>query len=229
MTKLRPALAFDLDGTLVDSLADLTSALNLSFAARMNSRAAKPFFEMEIVRGMIGRGARHLVATALAHTQSGVPQQAQVDEMLRCFREAYAQVYLQETQPYPGIPTLLAELVREGWSLCVTTNKPSKTARGIVDALLPGIFTCVLGPEDAGAHKPAPAILHAAESRMGLPLLGLVGDSVIDIETAANAGIPAIAVLWGLGDARDLQGAHVKRASDAEELHQLIRSLVVSP
>lgn len=225
ITTTRPALAFDLDGTLVDSLADLTTALNLSFASRTGNDADACHFEKSVVRSMIGKGARHLVARALTHAQKKIPEDAEIDEMLSAFRDAYSRVYLQQTQPYPGIPELLQDLVDADWRLCVTTNKPAELACGLVESLLPGTFSCVLGPEDAGAHKPSPAILHEAESRLGRPLLGLVGDSVIDLETAASAGIPAIAVLWGLGDADELRGAHVHRASDARELAQIIRSL----
>lgn len=224
----RPALAFDLDGTLVDSLADLTSALNLCFAERAPEKSGSIHFEKSVVRGMIGHGARHLVARALAHTSGNSPKDVQVDDMLVSFRDAYARVFLQETKPFPGIPELLQQLVDTDWTLCVTTNKPAALAQDIVQALLPGFFSCVLGPEDAGAHKPEPAILRVAESRLGVPLLGLVGDSIIDIDTAARAGIPAIAVLWGLGDEGELHGAHVRRASTADELLQLIRSLELS-
>lgn len=220
-----PALAFDLDGTLVDSLEDLTCALNLSMSDRVDGSGSIRTFSADTVRRMIGRGARHLVTQALAHEQSRAPVAQEIDAALEAFRRAYADVYLQNTRPYAGIPELLDELREAGWRLCVTTNKPAAMARQLIDTLLPGRFDCVLGPEDAGAHKPEPAMLWCAQARLGRPLLGLVGDSIIDVETAARAGIPAIAVLWGLGEDSALHGAHVHRAGDVSALGRAIRTL----
>jgi phosphoglycolate phosphatase len=94
MTTTRPALAFDLDGTLVDSLADLTTALNLSFASRMGDLIEDRPFETKVVRSMIGQGAWHLVAKAFTHAHQKTPEDTQIDEMLSAFRDAYSQVYL---------------------------------------------------------------------------------------------------------------------------------------
>ena len=206
MVLKRPIVAFDLDGTLIDSVVDLGQALN----AALLEQGLLPF-DMPSVRGFVGRGARHLVLQAL--TERSSPDR--VDEALAAFQRHYASGLLGATRPFAGIPEALASLSADA-TLAVATNKPGAFARALVEALLPGRIAVVLGPDDAGALKPDPKVLHVVGQRLGGPVACFVGDSPIDIETARNAGLPVVAVSWGLSPRAALLGADVVVDSPAD-------------
>jgi len=213
--RARRAIAFDLDGTLVDSARDIHDAL----AAAIDD----PRLTEDVTRSLIGHGARHLVERALVVTGRA---QDDVDATLARFRAIYDAAPTRHTVPYEGIPGVLSTLRARDIAIAVCTNKPAPLARVVVHELLPGLCDVVLGPEDAGAHKPDKAILDVAEARLGAPLAAFVGDSAVDVETARNKRVPCVFVTWGLGRDRPARDAMTHVVDDAASLAASLHALL---
>ncbi len=180
-------IGFDLDGTLVDSVFDIAAALNAAMEA-----VGLAHHPLDVVRDFVGDGARVLVELALQAHDSD----ADVDVVLRHFRDAYDRAPINKTAPFVGIETALDALAEH--TLVVVTNKPGDLARAIVDELFPGRFALVVGPDDLGCRKPDPWVLREVGFRLGAAVNVFVGDSDNDIAVARAVGIPAIGVAWGL-------------------------------
>ncbi len=166
-------VGFDLDGTLVDSVDDITVALN----AALEEVDRTPLTAAQ-VRRMVGHGARQLVAQALQHTDRAVGDEHRpslrsephgavqtsddvaVDDVLARFRRQYEDALAVHTRPFEGIREALDDLRAAGLVIAVATNKPGRLARPLVEQLLPGRVAVVLGPDDVdGRLKPDPTIL----------------------------------------------------------------------
>jgi phosphoglycolate phosphatase len=215
------AVLFDLDGTRIDSRADLATAVNL-----VRAELSLPAFALAEVVARVGEGARNLVRRALPESIDGEAFEA----AFASFGRHYRRVCLDETRPYPGIPELLARLapVRPGprRPLAVLTNKPEAVSRHILAGLgLAGFFREVVGGDTLPTRKPDPAgVVHLARLLAVPPAeLLLVGDSAIDARTAAAAGCRFVFVEWGLASAaeRDELRGEV-RAGDAAGLEARI-------
>ena len=181
-------LVFDLDGTLVDSLSGIAAALN-----RALDTAGLPTHGLDAVRSFVGNGSLELARRALP-PQSPLPP----EELEKSFRLHYTHTWQEGTHPYPGIPELLDRL--HGRPLAVLSNKPDPFTRDIVATLFPPhTFQHVIGQSARFPRKPAPdALLHLAGCWSVPPqALTLIGDSLPDLETAANAGSAFIGVAWG--------------------------------
>jgi phosphoglycolate phosphatase len=193
-TSLR-AVAFDLDGTLVDSAPDIGHALNQ--ALRESGFGS---FDLEQVRAWIGDGPDVLIERALKALGQG--DDAQRRRTLRqAFDRATLAAPLTHGAVFEGIHALLQAL-RPAWPMVVVTNKPSALARAVLDAggLLPH-FAAVYGADVAALRKPAPGMLNKAAKELGLAAhqLLMVGDSAADMGAAAAAGSPAAWAGWGYG------------------------------
>jgi phosphoglycolate phosphatase len=196
----RPAaLVFDLDGTLIDSRRDITTAIN-----RMRSEYGLPPIPLEAVVTMVGEGARLLVERAL---DPEFPPE-RIDEALARYLEHYRQVCLEQTRPYPGVEEML-EALSASYPLALLSNKGEALSRQILDGLgLGGFFREILGGGSLPTRKPDPAGLHLLAGRLGVPVerLMLVGDTWIDAETAHNAGAAFALVEWGFPRPPKLDG-----------------------
>ncbi len=191
-------LILDLDGTLIDSAADLGAALNRLMAAR-----ALPSFTRPDAIGMIGDGVEALVNRGLA-ARGLPPDPAALAE----FRADYARNAAVETKPYPGTADTLRRLAADGWRLGVCTNKPEAPARAILAALgLEALIGSVTGGD--GPRKPDPAhMLAAVAAADGTPDRAVaLGDHSNDIRAATAAGMKAIFAGWGYGTAAMSDGA----------------------
>lgn len=198
-------IVFDLDGTLVDSRRDLADSTN----DVLESYGAAPL-SLDQVTAMVGEGAKVLVERALA--ASGLDP-AEPDA-LRRFRDFYDRRLLNHTRPYDGIPDVVAALERDGHTLAVLTNKPQAPSERLLDAFgLALYFRHVVGGDTALPRKPDPAGLLDLMRREDAPAdaTWLVGDSMIDVETARRAGVRLCVALYGFGQAR---GELVLRASE---------------
>ena len=187
-------LIFDLDGTLVDSLAGLAVSLNRALA-----RYGLPQHPLPAVRGFIGNGARVLVERAMP-TGSDVGLISTVEE---AFRDDYDVSWPDGTTLYDGISEMLETLQGRGYPLAVLSNKPHPFTRAMVARLFPEIrFSAVLGQRPGIPHKPDPAGAHEIAATFGLNVndCTLIGDSLPDLETANNAGMRSVAVMWGFHD-----------------------------
>jgi phosphoglycolate phosphatase len=187
----RPAaLVFDLDGTLIDSRRDITTAIN-----RMRAELGLPAIPLADVVTMVGEGARLLVERALG--PGFTPDQ--VDQALVRYLGSYGEVCLDETVTYPGIVEML-EALAPRYPLALLSNKGEAFSRRILDGLgLTRFFAEIVGGDSLPTRKPDPAGLHLLAERLGVPLerLLLVGDTWIDAETAHNAGCAFALVEWG--------------------------------
>jgi phosphoglycolate phosphatase len=185
-------IVFDLDGTLIDSRADLAQAVN--HVLRM---LGLPSLPLDVVTSYIGAGARMLVQRSL-----GPQHEHRLDDGLRLFMEFYGAHLLDHTQLYPGITDLLSTLARRGVGLSVLSNKPEAMSRAILAHLgvLP-LFAVVVGGDSVAARKPDPGGLQhlCVHLHMSPEQLLMVGDSVIDLDTARAAGIAFCGVAWGFG------------------------------
>ena len=184
-------IVFDLDGTLVDSLADIATALNRTLA-RLSPGA--PGLSRDAVRSLVGMGARELVARALPRAGLDMP----VEEALSLFVEVYRGGLLNETRPYPGVVAGLDRLRDQ--TLAVLTNKPGDMSRAILDGLgLADRFVRIYGGGDVPGKKPDPAGLVRLLTETVTPPSGalMVGDSAVDVRTARNAGVGAVGVSYG--------------------------------
>jgi phosphoglycolate phosphatase len=184
-------LIFDLDGTLIDSAPDIRRAVDAMLADL--KAAPLPF---ATVRGMIGDGARQLVSRVLS--ASGIVTDE--DSALRSYLAHYKAAPVVETRPYPGVPETLAALLGSGYRLAVATNKPEALARQVLDELgLADRFEQIVGGDTNPYRKPDPRILTgliaalAANSTEAI----MIGDSEVDAETAAAAGLPFVLMTCG--------------------------------
>jgi phosphoglycolate phosphatase len=186
-------LIFDLDGTLVDSSADLTTGINL-----MRAHYGLPPLERHIVTGYIGDGIRKLVERSLQGAA------VDVDEALALDRKFYAEHMLDETALYSGVKEGLNAL--SGHALAVLSNKPGDSTRAIVSHLgVDGLFFRMLGGGDLPNLKPAPDGIEALieESGISKENTWMIGDHHTDLEVAHNAGVKSGFVTYGIGHSGD--------------------------
>ena len=187
-------LIFDLDGTLVDTKADLAAATN-----HMLRELGLPLLSVAQVESFIGLGARVLIERAL-----GQERAALVTDGFALFLDYYNAHLLDQTRPYPGVETLLAAARAQGMSLSVLTNKPEQPSRAILSGLgLMDYFSAVIGGDTLPKRKPDPGGIFALQQAVGSTLTEtlLVGDSEIDMRTGRAAGIATCGVTWGFGHA----------------------------
>ena len=186
---------FDLDGTLLDTLGDLAAATN--YALRQHGM---PEHSIDDVRRFVGNGVRKLMERAIpdgAHNPD-------FEATFATFRQYYMQHSLDTTQPYEGISETLAALKARGCRLAVVSNKMMAATQELCQHFFPDTIEVAIGENEAAGirKKPAPDTVYAALDalRVGKGNAVYVGDSDVDIQTAANAGLPCISVLWGFRD-----------------------------
>ena len=211
------AILFDLDGTLVDSLADIAAATN-----RVLASLGLPEHPVDAYRAFVGQGARRLVERALPADRREL-----LDEADAAFRADYMQNLLVATKPYPGILALLQTLRALGTPLAVCTNKPQAAAERVVAGLFPeGTFRVVSGqrPEIARKPDPAMALALARELDADPAKVWFLGDTKTDMETAQAAGMRAVGVLWGFRPRAELEEYGADRVlADPADLFGLLR------
>lgn len=217
------AIAFDLDGTLVDSAAGVALALN---AALMN--AGLMAFDAATVRGWIGDGPDALVQKALrASALDGVNPATLAWRLRRDFDEATLQDPSAQGSPYPGIAALVRALA-DVYPLVVVTNKPTPLACAVLEgAGLFAYFAAVHGADTPAQRKPSPRLIEQAAQRLGLPTteLLMVGDGPADLRAARAAGSRAAWVSWGYGELTAPLGGDVWRVDTPRDLIELIARL----
>jgi phosphoglycolate phosphatase len=190
-------IAFDLDGTLVETAPDLIGALNVVLGER--GLAPMP---LASARTLVGQGARKLIEKGFA--VAGHPlEETEIGGLVTRFIEAYAARIASESHPYPGLIEALDELQAGGAILCVCTNKRSDLSLALLDALhLTHRFIAIVGADRAPKPKPDPShVLTAIALAGGDPAFALmVGDSSNDVDSAKAAKVPVVAVTFGYTD-----------------------------
>lgn len=188
------AVVFDLDGTLIDSAADITLAMNRVLA----DHGRRPLTTAE-TRSMLGDGARELVRQVFAVTGSALPE-AEVPAVLAQYLDAYAAVPADPSCLYPGVFETLDRLAEARLVLALCTNKAERITTLVLNQLgLGGRFQVVLGGDTLPQRKPDPRVLGWVMDRLELPPAAavMVGDGRNDVASAHALGMPAVAVSYG--------------------------------
>lgn len=219
------AILFDLDGTLLDSLADLASAANRVLVAR-----GLPVHPEEAYRFFVGDGMATLVERILP---APLRTPALVAEAMAAFEADYGRNWQVRTCPYPGIAPMLDSLVAGGIRLSILSNKPDGFTRLCVERLLSQwSFVPLLGQRPGVPKKPDPTAALAIAAHLGVAPEAIlyVGDSAVDMQTARGAGMDAVGVLWGFRTAGELRaaGAH-HLIAQPKELLPLVFSSAAPP
>lgn len=207
----------DLDGTILDTLADLADAVNWALA--QSDLAQRTEAE---VRAFVGNGIRNLI-------DRSVPENTPADVtdcVFSDFKARYAQHCADKTCPYAGIPTLLDELRAAGVQLAVVSNKADFAVQELCARYFPGQIDLVAGEKAGIPKKPAPDSVNAVLAALNVPReqAVYVGDSEVDIRTACNAQMDVIIVSWGFRDRGSLEKEGAKII--VESVEELKRAII---
>lgn len=209
---------FDLDGTLLDTIADLAAAGNSVCRAY-----GWPEHTPEEFKPMVGHGMENLISRFSPPEAQSPEQRA---ETLRRFNAYYALHSVDLTKPFPGVPELLARLRADGVQMAVYSNKDHQFTAALMDRFFPGVFAYVQGKKPGIPVKPDPAglygILRELDADASATLF--VGDSATDVRTGHNAALTVCAVTWGYRPRRSLEDAGADfLADDVPALEAVIR------
>ena len=182
---MKTGILWDLDGTLLNTLEDLMDGVNYALA-----QVGLPPRTLEEIRQFVGNGAANLIRRAV----DGRADDAAVLEIFRTYYNAHCQV---KTGPYEGVPEALERLGKK-YPMAIVSNKPDSAVKPLCEQYFPGIYA--LGERADCPRKPAPDMVYKAMADIGVETYIYVGDSEVDVETARNAGVKCLSVLWGFRD-----------------------------
>lgn len=200
LSKQFETFVFDLDGTLLDTLTDLANSCN-----RALREFGMPERTVEEVRQFLGNGVRRLMGNAVPQGETNPV----FEDVLKAFRDDYFAHQFDTTRPYPGIVELLGELRQREIRVAVVSNKFNAATCALCRQFFASLVDVAIGEREGIRKKPAPDTVYEALRQLGAKreTAVYVGDSDVDIQTAKNAGIPCINVLWGFRN-RDFLIAH---------------------
>lgn len=201
-------IIFDLDGTILDTLDDLTDSVNYAL-----KKHGYPTRTKEEIRTFVGDGLLVLVRRAIAPETDEIV----IQTVLATQKAYYKDHCADKTKPYEGIMELLRELKEAGYRLAVVSNKADYAVQILCEQYFPGIFDMTVGEKENVRKKPAPDSVYAVMDEMQArkEKAVYVGDSEVDIETAKNAGMDAVLVTWGFRDTEFLQEKGAKTLADS--------------
>lgn len=202
------AVIFDLDGTLLDSSEDIADSMNMALKEH-----GLPDIELKQYLKFIGRGISNLIIDTLSFLNKGeAPEEDMIDKVLASMRKIYNTNYNKKSRLYPGIENLLEILKEKNIPVSVLSNKPHNLTAILCNEMLSAYDLCdCLGHRSSYQPKPDTRAVFELTSKMKvLPEHTiLAGDTEVDIQTAANAGLAGcIAVSWGFRPVEELQQAH---------------------
>lgn len=226
---MKGIIIFDLDGTLLNTIDDLGYACNYAL-----EKCGYPTFPIEAYPAKVGNGINNLIRRAL-------PEEARTEEKIMQVRAHFVPYYdahnCDYTRPYTGIIELLQTLKAQGYLLAVASNKYQAATEKIVGHFFPEIFDVVFGEREGVERKPNPQIVydiveklsrHSSADNEGAKAEVLyIGDSLVDKETAANAGVPFVACSWGFVAREKLVEAGIGCIVDRpEEIRERVREIL---
>ncbi|OQY08251.1 MAG: HAD family hydrolase [Desulfobacteraceae bacterium 4572_123] len=203
------AIMFDLDGTLIDTLEDLSQATNRV----LESRGFQPH-DIDVYRYFVGDGVKKLIERALPKEQRN---ETVINACVAEFSKDYGRNSMVKTKPYKGIRELLDKLAARDLKLAILSNKPHDlTVRIVTELLSDWNFSAVLGQRDSIPHKPDPCGALEISHLLDIPPSDFlyVGDSAVDMKTAIAAGMFPVGVLWGFRPMKELQKNGAKALSE---------------
>lgn len=211
---MKRLIIFDLDGTLLDTVADLAAAVNYALDGM-----GHPRHNVDTIRTFVGNGIGKLLERSL-------PEGERTEENLARMRAAFLPYYdahnADLSRPYPGVAAVLEELQRRGLMLAVASNKYQAATERLVAHFFPSVrFVRVLGQREHVPVKPDPAIVRDILASAGVEAEEVlyVGDSGVDMQTARNATVDAVGVAWGFRSREELEAFSPLAVIDgAEEL-----------
>lgn len=183
-------IIFDLDGTLLDTLEDLTDAVNYAL-----NTYHMPTRTIDEVRCFVGNGVRTLMIRAVPQGE----ENPRFEEVFAAFKEYYGEHCNDKTRPYDGIMELLKTLKKQGYVLGIVSNKIDSAVKELNRKYFADLIYVAIGEREGVQRKPAPDTVLTALQELGKEKKNAIyiGDSEVDIATAMNVGIPCISVLWG--------------------------------
>ena len=212
---MKAGILWDLDGTLLNTLEDLTDSVNHTL-----KEFGCPERTLEEVRTFVGTGAKNLMKKALP----GKADDPDVDTVLAAYQEYYATHAQVKTGAYPGVLESLKAL-GEIYPMAIVSNKPDRPVKLLCKDYFGDIYA--LGETPDCPRKPAPDMVFKGMKAIGVDACIYVGDSETDVETARNAGMPCLSVLWGFRDKETLARAGGKHfCEDPKDLPQMLTRLM---
>jgi phosphoglycolate phosphatase len=193
------AVLFDLDGTLLDTLDDLSNSMNAVLKS-----SGYPIHDAEAYKYFVGDGIRNLVKRALP---DGKRDDLNIERNFIAMREEYRRRWDERTRPYEGIPELLDALTKQNVKMTVLSNKADEFTKLVVAKLLPQWkFEAVFGERSSVPKKPDPAGAIEISLQLNIPVKEFLylGDTNVDMKTATSAGMYAVGALWGFRKADEL-------------------------
>ncbi|MCR4664361.1 MAG: HAD family hydrolase [Paludibacteraceae bacterium] len=208
---MKQIVIFDLDGTLLNTIADLGAACNHALA-----RCGLPTHAPEDYPRLVGNGINRLIERALPEAYAALGEEERTRQVMRV-RQEFVPYYNNHncdlTHPYEGITDVLEALKKKGIRLAVASNKYHEATLHIVRHFFGNTFDCVYGEREGIPRKPDPQIVRDILQAAGGQENGItqhtlyVGDSPVDIETARRAGVPVAACTWGFASREELTAA----------------------
>ena len=197
------AVVFDLDGTLLDTIDDISDSLNIALSG--GGFKTRP---VKAVKMFVGSGVNVMLQRALAGEAF---TQEQFNSVKAAYAEEYAARHTVKTKAYDGLLQAIDELRKLGVKTAVLSNKPQQdTVKTVAHFFTLARFDLVYGQREGIPTKPDPTALYGIIKELGVPKEGcvFVGDSDVGMQTAANAGMKKIGVLWGFRDRRALEDSN---------------------
>jgi phosphoglycolate phosphatase len=216
------AIAFDLDGTLLDTIHDLAAAINVTL-----ERIGEAQLPKETVRSMVGKGIPNLIRRTLTASRGTEPDAAEEARALAIYEQVYEKILGRETKLFPGVLEGLERLATAGFGMACITNKSNRfTAPHLEKAGIANYFSLVLGGDSLPAKKPDPLPLRHVAKHFGVApeRLLMLGDSANDTQAARSAGCPILCVSYGYAEGRPVQSLDCDGiVSSLDELPGLLR------
>lgn len=209
---MKVGILWDLDGTLLDTLEDLADSVNHAL-----EQFGYPRRSLEEIRRFVGNGARRLIALAVPEGEDPEP----VFEAFHTYYDAHCRI---KTRPYDGILEALDILGRK-YPMAVVSNKPDSAVKTLCADYFPGLYA--RGERPDCPRKPAPDMVKQTMDALGIDTCVYVGDSEVDVQTARNAGVPCLSVLWGFRDREEIEAVGGNRfCTDPAELPEMLEEMI---
>ena len=201
---MKPTVLFDFDGTLLYTIPDLADAVNHALV-----KFGYPSHDYPTIQSFVGNGVRLLVSRALPGGEDNPDFKA----VFTAFGEYYDVHCLDKTAPYEGIMEMLAELHRRGVPMAIVTNKYQAAAEELRQKFFAEYIPIIEGDVAGRERKPDPAPVRAALKALGAEAgeAVYIGDTEVDMQTAANSGLDFIAVEWGFRSLEQLKALGIEK------------------
>ena len=209
---MKIGILWDLDGTLLDTLEDLMDGVNYALAQfSLEPRT------LEEIRQFVGNGAGQLIHRAV----DGRTDDQAVLDTFRTYYNAHCRI---KTKPYEGVTEALAQL-GEKYPMAIVSNKPDSAVKPLCEQYFPGIYA--LGERADCPRKPAADMVFRAMADIGVETCVYVGDSEVDVDTAKNAGVKCLSVLWGFRDRETLEQVGADHFCErTEDLTEILETMI---